>query len=284
MYPSSFDYSAPSTVEEAVRLLAEHGENAKLLAGGHSLLPLMKLRFTQPAHVVDLRRIPTLRGVRRDGASLVIGAMTTYTELASSAEIRDAAPIITDAASQIGDPQVRNRGTIGGSLAHADPNADLPAVMLALGATLIAAGPSGRRAISADEFFVGLFTTALSGGELLTEIRVPIPASRSGGAYVKHPQPASRFALVCVAATVELERMSTRVQRARIAVTGLGNTPLRAIAIEEALTGRPLDAETIRSAAGRLIDLPDAEQRPHLMQLARVSSEQALRRAAERAQ
>ena len=284
MYPSSFDYSAPSTVEEAVRLLAEHGENAKLLAGGHSLLPLMKLRFTQPAHVVDLRRIPRLRGVRRDGASLVIGAMTTYTELASSAEIRDAAPIITDAASQIGDPQVRNRGTIGGSLAHADPNADLPAVMLALGATLIAAGPSGRRAISADEFFVGLFTTALSGGELLTEIRVPIPASRSGGAYVKHPQPASRFALVGVAATVELERMSTRVQRARIAVTGLGNTPLRAIAIEEALTGRPLDAETIRSAAGRLIDLPDAEQRPHLMQLARVSSEQALRRAAERAQ
>jgi len=284
MYPSSFDYSAPSTVEEAVRLLAEHGENAKLLAGGHSLLPLMKLRFTQPAHVVDLRRIPTLRGARRDGASLVIGAMTTYTELASSAEIRDAAPIITDAASQIGDPQVRNRGTIGGSLAHADPNADLPAVMLALGATLIAAGPSGRRAISADEFFVGLFTTALSGGELLTEIRVPIPASRSGGAYVKHPQPASRFALVGVAATVELERMSTRVQRARIAVTGLGNTPLRAIAIEEALTGRPLDAETIRSAAGRLIDLPDAEQRPHLMQLARVSSEQALRRAAERAQ
>jgi len=284
MYPSSFDYSAPSTVEEAVRLLAEHGENAKLLAGGHSLLPLMKLRFTQPAHVVDLRRIPTLRGVRRDGASLVIGAMTTYTELASSAEIRDGAPIITDAASQIGDPQVRNRGTIGGSLAHADQNADLPAVMLALGATLIAAGPSGRRAISADEFFVGLFTTALSGGELLTEIRVPIPASRSGGAYVKHPQPASRFALVGVAATVELERMSTRVQRARIAVTGLGNTPLRAIAIEEALTGRPLDAETIRSAAGRLIDLPDAEQRPHLMQLARVSSEQALRRAAERAQ
>jgi len=284
MYPSSFDYSAPSTVEEAVRLLAEHGENAKLLAGGHSLLPLMKLRFTQPAHVVDLRRIPRLRGVRRDGASLVIGAMTTYTELASSAEIRDGAPIITDAASQIGDPQVRNRGTIGGSLAHADPNADLPAVMLALGATLIAAGPSGRRAISADEFFVGLFTTALSGGELLTEIRVPIPASRSGGAYVKHPQPASRFALVGVAATVELERMSTRVQRARIAVTGLGNTPLRAIAIEEALTGRPLDAETIRSAAGRLIDLPDAEQRPHLMQLARVSSEQALRRAAERAQ
>jgi carbon-monoxide dehydrogenase medium subunit len=210
--------------------------------------------------------------------------MTTYNELASSANVRDAAPIITDAATQIGDPQVRNRGTIGGSLAHADPNADLPAVMLALGATLIATGPSGRRAISADEFFVGLFSTALSPGELLTEVRVPISTSRSGGAYVKHPQPASRFALVGVAAAVELERMSNRVQTARIAVTGLGSTPLRGIAIEEALTGRPLDPEIIRSAAERLTDLPEAEERPHLVQLARVASEHALRRAAERAQ
>jgi carbon-monoxide dehydrogenase medium subunit len=271
-------------VEEAVQLLSEHGENARLLAGGHSLLPLMKLRFAQPAHVVDLRRIPSLRGVRRDGASLVIGAMTTYAELAASAEVRDFAPIIADAASQIGDPQVRNRGTIGGSVAHADPNADLPAVMLALGATLVAARPTGRRVISVDEFFVDLFSTALGADDLLTEIRVPISTSRSGGAYVKHPQPASRFALVGVAVTVELERMSNRVQRARVAVTGLGNTPLRGIAIEEALTGKPLDAETIRFAAARLMDLPDAEQRPHLMQLTRVASEQALFRAAERAQ
>lgn len=284
MYPASFDYSAPSTVEEAIQLLANHGENAKLLAGGHSLLPLMKLRFAQPAHVVDLRRIPSLRGVRRDGGALVIGAMTTYSELAASSDVRDAAPIVADAASQIGDPQVRNRGTIGGSLAHADPNADLPAVILALGATLIAAGPRGRRAISADEFFVDLFSTALGAGELLTEIRVPIPASRSGSAYAKHPQPASRFALIGVAATVELERMSTRVRSSRVAVTGLGNTPLRGIAIEEALTGKPLDHETIRAAAARLMDLPDAAQRPHLLQLARVASEQALRRAAERAQ
>ena len=150
MYPASCDYSTPTTIDEALRLLAEHGENAKLLAGGHSLLPLMKLRFAQPTHVVDLRRIPSLQGIRRDGSTLVIGAMTTHSELAASSDVRDAAPSVADAASQIGDPQVRNRGTIGGSLAHADPSADLPAVILALGATMVAVGPGGRRAIPAD--------------------------------------------------------------------------------------------------------------------------------------
>src|SRR5690349_3763264 len=177
MYPATFDYSAPATIEEAVRLLAEHGDNAKLLAGGHSLLPLMKLRFAQPAHVVDLRRIPTLRGIVRDGASLAIGAMTTYSELAASGDIRDLASAIADAAAHIGDPQVRNRGTIGGSLAHADPNADLPAVMLALGASIDTAGPEGRRSIRVDEFFQGLFTTALGAGELITEVRVPVAST-----------------------------------------------------------------------------------------------------------
>ena len=152
MYPASFDYSSPTTIDEALSLLTEHGENAKLLAGGHSLLPLMKLRFAQPTHVVDLRRISSLRGIRRESAALIIGAMTTYSELAASAEVRDAAPMIADAASQIGDPQVRNRGTIGGSLAHADPSADLPAVILALGATMVAVGPAGRRTIHAASF------------------------------------------------------------------------------------------------------------------------------------
>src|SRR5690242_438587 len=153
MYPASFEYSAPSTIDEALQLLAQHGENAKLLAGGHSLLPLMKLRFAQPTHVVDLRRIPSLRGIRRESSTLIIGAMTTYNELAASRDVHDAAPVIVDAAAHIGDPQVRNRGTIGGSLAHADPAADLPAVILALGATIVAVGPAGRRAIPADEFF-----------------------------------------------------------------------------------------------------------------------------------
>jgi aerobic carbon-monoxide dehydrogenase medium subunit len=283
MYPASFDYSAPSTIDEVVRLLAQHGESAKLLAGGHSLLPLMKLRFAQPTHVVDLRRIPSLRGVRREGSTLVIGAMTTYTELAMSRDVHDAAPVITDAASHVGDPQVRNRGTIGGSLAHADPAADLPAVILALGASLVAVGERGRRVIAADQFFVGLYSTALVAGELLAEIRVPISASRSGSAYAKHPQPASRFAFVGVAATIDLERMSNRVQRVRVAVTGLADKPLRGIAVEEALVGHAADPDAIAAAATRLVSSSDGldEYKAHL---ASVHAEQALLEATKRAQ
>jgi carbon-monoxide dehydrogenase medium subunit len=284
MYPAAFDYSAPATIEEAVRILSEQGENAKLLAGGHSLLPLMKLRFAQPAHVVDLRRIPTLRGVRRDGATLAIGSMMTYAELTANADVRDFAGAVADATALIGDPQVRNRGTIGGSIAHADPNADLPAVMLALGASIDVAGSAGRRSIAVDDFFVDLFTTALAPGELITDIRIPIPSARAGSAYIKHAQPASRFALVGVAARVEFERMSDRVRGARVAMTGLGSTPMRAIAVEEALAGRSLNAETIRAAAGRLTELPDVSERAYTIQLARVGTEQALTRAAERAQ
>jgi len=283
MYPASFDYSAPSTIDEALNLLVEHGENAKLLAGGHSLLPLMKLRFSQPSHVVDLRRIPSLRGIRRDNTGLVIGAMTTYAELAASPDVRDAAAIIADAASQVGDPQVRNRGTIGGSLAHADPSADLPAVILALGATMIAAGPAGRRAIQAEDFFRELFTTSLGPTELLTEVRIPISAARSGSAYAKHPHPASRYAIVGVAATIDLERMSDRVQRVRVAVTGFANTPLRAIKVEEALTGRTADPDTIAVAAMELAETSGDSASEYKAQLACVCAEHALRAAAERA-
>ena len=283
MYPASFDYSAPSTIDEAVRLLAEHGENAKLLAGGHSLLPLMKLRFAQPTHVVDLRRIPSLRGIRRDGSVLSIGAMTTYAELATSRELFDAASAVVDAASQVGDPQVRNRGTIGGSLAHADPAADMPSVMLALGASFVAQGTSGRRFIAAGEFFRDLFTTALSPGEVLAEIRVPLSASRAGSAYTKHPHPATRFAIVGAAASIELERMSDRVQRVRVSVTGLGNTPLRAIAVEEALTGVVADPDHIAAAAALLVSSED-ETDAYKAQLARTCTEGALKKAAERAQ
>ncbi|HEY2854373.1 MAG TPA: xanthine dehydrogenase family protein subunit M [Gemmatimonadaceae bacterium] len=283
MHPASFDYSAPSTVDEAVRLLAEHGDGAKLLAGGHSLLPLMKLRFAQPTHVVDLRRIPSLRGIRRDGNLLAIGAMTTYAELAASRELFDTATAIVDAASQVGDPQVRNRGTIGGSIAHADPAADIPATMLALGASFVAQGQSGRRFIAAGEFFRDLYTTALSADELLVEIRVPVSISRAGSAYAKHPHPATRFALVGVAAAIELERMSDRVQRARVAVTGLANTPLRAIAVEEALTGQVADPDHIIAAAEHLVASAE-ETGAYKAQLARTCAEAALRKAAERAQ
>ncbi|HEY2378573.1 MAG TPA: xanthine dehydrogenase family protein subunit M [Gemmatimonadaceae bacterium] len=282
MYPAPFEYTAPATIDEALALLAEHGENAKLLAGGHSLLPLMKLRFAQPTHVVDLRRIPSLRGIRRESGSLIIGAMTTYNELATSADIRDAAPIVADAASQIGDPQVRNRGTIGGSLAHADPAADLPAVILALGATIVAVGRAGRRTIHADAFFRELFATALDPEELLAEIRIPVSTARSGSAYAKHPHPASRFALVGVAATVDLERMSDRIQRVRVAVTGFGTTPLRAIRVEEVLAGRTADPDTIAVAAMEL-DAGAQGGDAYKVQLARVCADAALRRAAERA-
>ena len=283
MYPAAFDYSAPSTVDDAIRLLAQLGDNAKLLAGGHSLLPLMKLRFAQPTHVVDLRRIPSLRGVRRDGTTLSIGAMTTYAELAASRDVFDAAPAISDAATHIGDPQVRNVGTIGGSVAHADPAADLPSVLVALGATMVTAGTGGRRTIAADEFFRGVYTTALEAGELLTEIRVPVSSARSGSAYAKHPHPASRFALVGVAATVELERMSSRVHRARVAITGVSDRPLRAISVEEALIGNMLEPNVIGIAAARLVDAArDAGE--YKARLASICAEQALAKAAQRAQ
>jgi carbon-monoxide dehydrogenase medium subunit len=225
-----------------------------------------------------------LRGIRREGSALIIGAMTTYNELVTSTDVHDSAPAIVDAASQIGDPQVRNRGTIGGSLAHADPAADLPAVILALGATIVAVGPTGRRTISADEFFRDLFSTALGTNELIAEVRVPVSTARSASAYAKHAHPASRFALVGAAAAIDLERMSDRIQRVRIAVTGFGNTPLRAISVEEALTGRTADADTIAVAAMEL-DTPDASgaEGEYKIQLARVCTDAALRRAAERA-
>ena len=288
MYPSSFDYSAPATLDEALALLREHGDGAKVLAGGHSLLPLMKLRFSQPAHVVDLRNVRSLSGIRRAPDALVIGAMTTHAEIAASADVRDVVPALADAAAHIGDPQVRNRGTIGGSIAHADPGADVPAVMLATDALIVTVGASGTRTIDADDFFVDIFTTALAPGDLLTEIRIPIPAARVGSAYAKHPHPASRYALAGVAATVRLEHLGDRVAQARIAVTGFGNKALRAIGAEESLVGNAADAATIAAAAARVSDGVDARSdsqgdATYKLQLLRVCAERALHKAAERA-
>ena len=288
MYPASFDYSAPTTVDEAIALLAQHGEGAKLLAGGHSLLPLMKLRLAQPTHLVDLRRLPSLSGIRRAADALVIGAMTTHVEIADSADVLYVAPALADAAGHIGDPQVRNRGTIGGSLAHADPGADLPAVMLATDAMMVTVGPGGTRTIDADDFFVDIFTTALLPGELLTEIRIPVPTGRSGSAYAKHPHPASRYAVAGVAATVWLERMGDRIERASVALTGFGNKASRAIGAEQALAGRTADADTIAAAAARIADGIDAPSdiqgdAAYKIELLRVCAERAISKAAERA-
>ena len=247
MYPVPFEYHRAGSVDEAVALLGRFGESARLLAGGHSLLPLMKLRLAEPRHLVDIRRIPGLSGVREEGGALVIGAATPHSVLERSPLVRERLLMLSEAAAQIGDAQVRNMGTLGGSLAHADPSADLPAVMLALGAELVAIGPKGRRAIPVDRFFVKLFTTSLSPGELLTEIRVPLPPAGSGGAYAKFPHPASRYAVVGVAALVTVS--GGKISAARVAITGVGAKAVRASATEAALVGKAPDAAVVAAAA-----------------------------------
>jgi aerobic carbon-monoxide dehydrogenase medium subunit len=287
MYPASFDYSAPVSLDETLTLLHEH-DNAKLLAGGHSLLPLLKLRFAEPSHLVDLRRVPGLVGVRRELNTLIIGAMTTHAELASSTLIGSTLPILADAAVVIGDPQVRNRGTIGGSLAHADPSADLPAVILATDAQIVAAGRNGIRTIPSDHFFVDMLTSALAMGEILTEVRFTIPGSNTGGAYSKQPHPASRYAVVGIAASVELDAKRQTIRSARIGVTGLGFKATLATATAEALVGKLPDRLTIHDAAALIADgiepredlQGDAAYKTHL---ARVHAERAIAKAVARA-
>jgi aerobic carbon-monoxide dehydrogenase medium subunit len=249
MYPVPFEYHRAGSVDEAVALLGRFGESARLLAGGHSLLPLMKLRLAEPRHLVDIRRIPGLSGVREEAGALIIGAATPHQVLERSSVIRQRLPMVSEAAAQIGDAQVRNMGTIGGSLAHADPAADLPAVMLALDAELVAVGPKGRRAIPVDRFFAKLFTTTLSAGELLTEIRVPLPPPGSGGAYAKLPHPASRYAVVGVAALVSVS--GGKITGARVAITGVAAKAVRASATEAALVGQGADAAVVAAAAER---------------------------------
>jgi carbon-monoxide dehydrogenase medium subunit len=262
MYPVPFEYHRAGSVDEAVALLARYGESGRLLAGGHSLLPLMKLRLAEPRHLVDIRRIPGLSGVREEGGALIIGAATSHQDLVRSPLVRERLPILSEAAAQIGDAQVRNMGTIGGSLAHADPAADLPAVMLALGAELVVVGPKGRRAIPVDRFFVKLFTTSLSAGELLTEVRVPLPAAGSGGAYAKFPHPASRYAVVGVAALLTVS--AGKISAARVAITGVGGKAVRAAATEAALVGQGAEAAVVAAAAERAVDGLDVRSDPRM--------------------
>jgi carbon-monoxide dehydrogenase medium subunit len=252
MYPVPFEYHRAGSVEEAVALLGRFGESAKLIAGGHSLLPLMKLRLAEPRHLVDIRRIPALSGVREEDGALIIGAATPHQVLERSPIVQKRLPIVSEAAAQIGDVQVRNMGTIGGSLAHADPAADLPAVMLALGAELTAVGPKGKRTVPVDGFFVKLFTTTLDPGEVLTEVRIPLPEAGSGGAYAKFPHPASRYAVVGVAAVVTVS--GGKISAARVAITGVGAKPVRATGAEGALVGQGIDAKVVSAAADRAVD------------------------------
>jgi aerobic carbon-monoxide dehydrogenase medium subunit len=286
MYSSQFDYYRASTVQEAVQLLQAH-PGAKLLAGGHSLLPQMKLRVAQPPALIDISHVRDLAGVSLDGDKLKIGAGTTYASLASSAVIREHCPILGEAATQIGDPQVRNRGTIGGSLAHADPAADLPTVAVALGATLTALGARGSREIAAADFFTDLFTTALGEDEVLTTITVRAYGSGTGGSYFKHDHPASGYAVVGVAAIVMVS--GGRCSGASVVVGGATPNPVRATAAEAALKGQALNAANIAAAAAKASEaisdpLSDyyasGEYRRHL---ATVLAKRALTSAAQRA-
>lgn len=283
MISSAFAYHAPTSVAEAVDLLTEHGEDAKLLAGGHSLIPLMKLRLAEPGVLIDLGKIADMAYIREDGGGLAIGAMTTYAALESSDAVRRRAPVLADAARQVADAQVRNMGTIGGSLAHADPAGDLPAVAIALNAELITSSQGGHRAIDADDFFVDLLTTALEPAEILNEIRIPSLAPRSGSAYAKFGNKASHYAIVGVAAVVTLAADGS-CAAASIGVTGAGPNSVRAGDAEAALAGSALGGDAISaaaSAAGNGIEFNEdvhasAEYRAHLTS---VYAERAIRAA-----
>jgi carbon-monoxide dehydrogenase medium subunit len=248
MYPAEFEYFRVKTLAEAAQLLRKH-KGAHLLAGGHSLLPAMKLRVSEPKSLIDIGGLRGLSGIQAKGKTLVVGALTTHAAVASSPVVAKSCPLLAETASQIGDIQVRNRGTIGGSLAHADPAADYPTAILALNATIVVRGARGERKIPAERFFLDLFTTALKPGEILTSVVVPAYAKGTGGAYVKHRHPASGYAVVGVAALVELS--DGVCKRVSLVVGGAGATPVRASEAEATLAGRKPDAESIEAAGAK---------------------------------
>lgn len=283
MYPAQFEYHKAGTVKEALDLLAKYKDEAKLLAGGHSLLPAMKLRLAQPKHLIDIGKVSGLAGVKEEGGTLVIGAMTTHYAIESSAVLKGKCPLLQEVAGHIGDPMVRNMGTLGGSLAHADPAADWPAAVIALRAELVAEGPKGKRTIQVDDFFKGLLTTALAENEILTEIRVPACGANIKCAYAKFPHPASRFAVVGVAAVLTLD--GGRISKAGIGITGAGTKATRARGVEAAIAGKPADAASIQAAAEKAADGVDVqadlqgsvEYKQHLL---RVFAKRAMEAAA----
>jgi carbon-monoxide dehydrogenase medium subunit len=248
MIPAEFDYVKAGSVQEAVGLLQQHGDNAKVLAGGHSLIPLLKLRLANPGVLVDITGIGDLKGVKAGGDTVTIGALTTHAEIEHNSDLKGTLPILAEAATVIGDPMVRNRGTFGGSLAHADPAGDWPAVALALGAQLHVTGPGGDRTVAADDFFVDMLTSDLQPGELLTAIDLPVPGGKSGMSYQKFSHPASGYAVVGAAAVVTLDDAGNCTS-ARIAVTGAGPKATRLTAMEDALAGKALTEENVAAAA-----------------------------------
>jgi len=287
MIPAAFEYHAPTSVGEATALLVRLGEDAKILSGGQSLIPLMKLRLAGPRHVVDINGIPDLAYVREEGGVLRIGGLTRESDLEASELVRTRYPLLPHTSRVIADPLVRNLATVGGNLAHGDPANDHGATMLALGAEVVAAGPAGERRIPIASFFTGPFQTALRPEEILVEVRVPVPAPRSGGAYLKMERKVGDFATAAVAAQVTLGSDGA-CQRAGIGLTNVGPTPIRAAAAEAFLLNKPLDAGTIAQAASLAADAaePVGDRRgseAYKRDLVRVLAARALEKAARRA-
>jgi aerobic carbon-monoxide dehydrogenase medium subunit len=287
MIPAEFEYESPKTLDEALRLLGRHGDEAKILAGGHSLLPLMKLRLAAPRYVVDIGRLRGMDYIREEKDKIAIGALTTHAQVAASELLHEKCPLLPETAALIGDMQVRNRGTLGGSLAHADPAADYPAAILALDADMVVQSSSGKRTIPAEKFFVDLLSTAIRPGEILTEIRVPVRRNGEGSAYCKLHQPASGFAIVGAAARV-LVGKGGKVEDIALGMTGVSSKAFRATAVEKALRGKnpteKLVAEACSKAAQAIDSLSDifasAEYR---REMASVFARRALASALERA-
>ena len=287
MIPASFEYHTPQSVNEALMLLSQHGDDAKILAGGHSLLPALKLRLSSIEHLIDIGRIADLAYIKEGQGKLCLGARTTHYQVESSALVQQKCSLLAECASNIGDVQVRNRGTLGGSLAHADPAADYPAAILALDAEIQIVSSSGTRTIKAEEFFVDMLTTALQPGEILTEVRVAPSPAKTGSAYLKVPQPASGFAVVGIAAVVTLDA-SGKCAAVRVGVTGAAAKAFRAKGTEAVLSGEVPDEKTLVQAAAQSTHGVDAngdifasaEYRAHLVQ---VYTKRALAKAIERA-
>ena len=287
MIPAPFDYHAPKTLSEAVALLGRYRDEAKVLSGGQSLLPLLKIRLGQAAHLVDIGKIPGLEYIKEEGGYLKIGGRTRESALERSDLIRSRYPILADTTAVIADPLVRNLATVGGNLAHGDPANDHPATMLALGALIVATGPKGERTIPIGEFFTGLFTTALALDEILTEIRIPVPPAKSGGAYVKLERKVGDFATAAAAAQITLGRDGA-VERAGIALTNAGPTPVKATDAEAYLKGKKPDAAAIAEASRRASQAasPTADRRgsvEYKREMARVLAVRALKKAVQRA-
>jgi carbon-monoxide dehydrogenase medium subunit len=286
MYPAAFEYHAPKTVKDALKLLGKL-DDAKLLAGGHSLVPMMKLRLAQPKNIIDLRNVSGLTGIKEEKGVIAVGAMTTHWEVESSKALKSKAAVVSETAAIIGDPAVRNKGTLGGSLAHADPAADMPATAIALGFEFVCEGPKGKRTVKVDDWFKGLMATALKDTEVLTQVRIPVWPAGSGAAYMKFPHPASRFAVVGVCAALTVDKNGT-CTKASVGITGAGTKAVRAKGVEAGLTGKKLDAATIEAAAQKAAEGVDVqadlqgsvEYKSHLCRVfARRAIDAALKRA-----